>query len=99
MKTTFRTIPTTPAAVHDLLVEVDPAEVVIEVGAADGGGRVANTSTRYDPRKRVRVQIASTPSSPVRMRMQRSRLVTKILPSPISPLLWRAPLRIASMAR
>jgi len=32
----FRTIPTTPQTVHDLLVEVQPARVVIEVGPAAG---------------------------------------------------------------
>jgi hypothetical protein len=32
----FRTIPTTPAAIHDLIVEVQPARVVIEVGSAAG---------------------------------------------------------------
>jgi transposase len=35
----FRTIPTTPAAMHDLIVdgsEVEPCRVVIEVGAAAG---------------------------------------------------------------
>jgi len=32
----FRTIPTTPAAVHDLLVEVAPKQVLIEIGPAAG---------------------------------------------------------------
>ena len=32
----FRTIPTTPQAIHDLIVEVQPARVVIEVGPAAG---------------------------------------------------------------
>ena len=32
----FRTLPTTPQAIHDLIVEVQPARVVIEVGPAAG---------------------------------------------------------------
>lgn len=32
----FRTIPTTPAAAHDLLIEVAPKQVLIEVGPAAG---------------------------------------------------------------
>ena len=33
---TFRALPTTPAAMHDLLVDVQPGRVVIEVGPAAG---------------------------------------------------------------
>jgi transposase len=33
---TFRTLPTTPAAMHDVLVDVQPGRVVIEVGPAAG---------------------------------------------------------------
>ena len=32
----FRTLATTPAALHDLIVEIDPARVVIEIGPAAG---------------------------------------------------------------
>jgi hypothetical protein len=32
----YRTLPTTPAAMHDLIVEVQPDRLVIEVGAAAG---------------------------------------------------------------
>ena len=34
---TFQTVRTVPAALHDLIVEVQPSRVVIEIGAAAAG--------------------------------------------------------------